>query len=252
MKRSVVLVLGVCAVVAASAGEARAQMTMGTFKGYLTGHVGAVTGGDVTSERMAAGASVGVHETTAGAPRSISAARPMSRPTRSLLDLTSYIVNAGWVKPNRLVRPFAGVGAGILQVDGCGSPCGVEPAHLRFGHERRRRRVRRGDRLRRRSAPTRAIFFSSADHPELASSRQHQLLAPVGRRDVHVGHRAVETRVLERAARCPGRLVRDLRLRSRPLLMPPLVTQSTVDCKGRPSTSTNQSDSRPEIDWHRP
>ena len=55
MKRSVVLVLGVCAVLAMSAGEARAQMTFGTFKGYLTGHVGVVSGGDVTSERMAAG-----------------------------------------------------------------------------------------------------------------------------------------------------------------------------------------------------
>ena len=62
MTRSVVLVLAVSVIIAASAGEAHAQMTFGTFKGYLTGHVGVVSGGDVTSERRAAGASVGFYE----------------------------------------------------------------------------------------------------------------------------------------------------------------------------------------------
>ena len=123
MKRSVVLVLGVCAVIAASAGEARAQMTFGTFKGYLTGHIGVVSGGDVTSERTAAGASVGVYESNGwGAEIDFGRSTDVATNTHQV-NLTSYMVNAGWVKPNGILRPFAGVGAGILQVDGCGSPC---------------------------------------------------------------------------------------------------------------------------------
>ena len=123
MKRSVFLMLAVCAMVAASADEARAQ-TFGTFKGYLTGHVGVVTGGDVTNERMAAGASVGVYESDGwGAEIDFGRSTNVATNTHPL-GLTSYMVNAGWVKPSGLVRPFAGAGAGILQVDGCESPCG--------------------------------------------------------------------------------------------------------------------------------
>ena len=124
MKRCVVLVLGVCAVIAASAGEARAQMTFGTFKGYLTGHVGMVSGGDVTNERMAAGASVAVYESN-GWGAEIDFGRSTDVDTNAHpLNLTSYMVNAGWVKPAGRVRPFAGAGAGFLQVDGCATPCG--------------------------------------------------------------------------------------------------------------------------------
>ncbi len=90
-----VLVLGVCAVIAASAGEARAQMTFGTFKGYLTGHVGVVSGGDVTSERMAAGASIAVYESN-GWGAEIDFGRSTDVATNTYpLSLTSYMVNAG-------------------------------------------------------------------------------------------------------------------------------------------------------------
>jgi opacity protein-like surface antigen len=124
MKRSVVLILGVCAALATSADEARAQMTFGTFKGYLTGHIGVVSGGDVTSERTAAGASVGVYESNGwGAEIDFGRATDVAINTHPL-NLTSYMVNAGWVKPSGVLRPFAGAGAGIMQVDGCGSPCG--------------------------------------------------------------------------------------------------------------------------------
>ena len=124
MKRSVMLMLAVCAVIAASADDARAQMTFGTFKGYLTGHVGVVTGGDVTSERMAAGASIAVYESNGwGAEIDFGRSTDVATNTHPL-SLTSYMVNAAWVKPDGLVRPFAGAGAGILQVDGCGFPCG--------------------------------------------------------------------------------------------------------------------------------
>ena len=61
---------------------------MGTFKGYLTGHVGAVTGGDVTEQaprRRRIGGRA--RRATAGAPRLISAAPPMSIAGRQFLDL---------------------------------------------------------------------------------------------------------------------------------------------------------------------
>jgi len=123
MKRCVVLVLAMCAVIAASAGEAHAQMTFGTFKGYLTGHVGVVNGGDVTSARMAAGASVAVYESNGwGAEIDFGRSTDVDTNTHPL-SLTSYMVNAGWVRPDGLVRPFAGAGAGILQVNGCGFQC---------------------------------------------------------------------------------------------------------------------------------
>ena len=123
MKRSVVFVVVVCAVIVASAGQADAQMTFGTFKGYLTGHVGIVSGGDVTSERMAAGASVAVYESNGwGAEIDFGRSTGVDTNTHAL-NLTSYIVNAGWVRPAGLVRPFAGAGGGILQVDGCGFQC---------------------------------------------------------------------------------------------------------------------------------
>ncbi len=99
MKRSVVLVLGVCMLIAASASDARAQMTMGTFKGYFTGHIGAMTGGEVTSARTAAGASVAVHEAN-GWGAEIDFGRSTGVSTRPpVLDLTTYLVNAAWVKP---------------------------------------------------------------------------------------------------------------------------------------------------------
>ena len=123
MKRSVVVLLAVCAGIALSVGDAQAQMTFGTFKGYLTGHVGVVSGGDVSSERMAAGASIAVYESNGwGAEIDFGRATDVATNTHAL-NLTSYIVNAGWVKPDGIVRPFAGAGAGVLQVDGCGFQC---------------------------------------------------------------------------------------------------------------------------------
>ena len=133
MKRSVVLVLGVCAVIVSSASDARAQMTMGTFKGYLTGHIGAVTGGDVTNKRLAAGASVAVHETNGwGAEIDFGRSTDVTA-NRQLLDLTTYFVNAALVKPTGIVRPFGIAGAGIMQIDGCVLPCGLAPRTHELG-----------------------------------------------------------------------------------------------------------------------
>lgn len=166
MRPTAVWAMSVAMVIAASAGDAHAQMTMGTFKGYLTGHVGAVAGGDVSSARIAAGASVAVHETT-GWGAEVDFGRSTDVDVRPYgLDLTTYFVNAAWVKPIGVIRPFGLAGAGILQVDGCGSPCSVSPRTHDVGLS-----VGGGTFVTVNDfAALRAdvrYFYSSADHPEL-------------------------------------------------------------------------------------
>jgi hypothetical protein len=166
MKRSVGLMFAVCVMLATGASEARAQMTMGTFKGYLTGHIGAVTGGEVTSARTAAGASVAVHEANGwGAEVDFGRSTDVST-IGPVLDLTTYFVNAAWVKPAGILRPFGGAGVGILQLDGCGAPCGLTARTYDLGFSAGAGVFAtvsdfvgvRGD-VR--------YFFSGADHPEL-------------------------------------------------------------------------------------
>lgn len=123
--KPIVRCVGVVVLIAAGAVEARAQMTMGSFKGYLTGHLGAVSGGDISERRLAGGASVAVHE-----PDGWGAELDFGRATGAvsgseLLDVTTYFVNALWVRPSGLVRPFGGVGAGILQINGCAVTCAL-------------------------------------------------------------------------------------------------------------------------------
>jgi hypothetical protein len=133
MKPIVVWGIAVLGLVAAGAVDARAQMTMGTFKGYLTGHVGAITGGDVTDPRLAAGASVAVHESN-GWGAELDFGHTSDAVTGSqLLDVTTYLVNAMWVKPEGRIRPFAGAGAGILQISGCGVTCSQRARTYDFG-----------------------------------------------------------------------------------------------------------------------
>jgi hypothetical protein len=121
------------AMLAASATDARAQMSMETFKGYLTGHVGAITAGDVTNERLTFGASVAVHDGTGwGAELDLGHTSDVTS-GRQLLDVTTYLVNAAWVKPAGLVRPFGLVGGGVMQVSGCDFPCTVAATTYDFG-----------------------------------------------------------------------------------------------------------------------
>jgi hypothetical protein len=167
MTRTVVWVTGIGLLIAASAIDASAQMTMGTFKGYLTGHVGVVTSGDVTNERVTAGASVAVHETNGwGAEVDFGRATDVDA-SRQVLDLATYFVNAAWVKPQGVVRPFGLAGAGILQTDGCISICtATSPRTYDLGFN-----AGGGVFLAMRDfAGIRAdvrYFFSSTDHPEL-------------------------------------------------------------------------------------
>jgi hypothetical protein len=113
------LVACVLACVALSAVDARAQMTMGSFKGYLTGHVGAISGGELTNERLTGGASVSVQEQGGWGAELDFGHTSDATSRRQLLDINTYFVNAAWVRPQGLVRPFGVVGGGVLQIDGC-------------------------------------------------------------------------------------------------------------------------------------
>lgn len=120
MKRIVVFT---AMVLACTAIEARAQMTMGSFKGYFTGHVGGVSGGDLTDSRLAAGASVSVNEQNGwGAELDFGHASD-AQAGRQVLDINSYVVNGSWIRPKGVIRGFVVGGAGVIQINGCNSPC---------------------------------------------------------------------------------------------------------------------------------
>lgn len=124
--KSMLWVFVLCAMLALTARDARAQgMSMGTFKGYLTGHVGAIFGGDLSNDRLSGGASVSVQENTGwGAELDFGHAQD-GQSGRQVLDVTSYLVNAAFVRPKGTIRPFAELGAGVLQLNGCDTPCNV-------------------------------------------------------------------------------------------------------------------------------
>jgi hypothetical protein len=120
MTRTAVWVL---AALALSVSDARAQMAMGSFQGYLTGHAGSIGGPDLSQRKTAAGASVSVQEGNGwGAELDFGHTSDIVS-GRQILDVTSYLVNGSWIKPRGLVRPFAIAGAGVVQVNGCDAPC---------------------------------------------------------------------------------------------------------------------------------
>jgi hypothetical protein len=107
------------AVLAFGAVDAQAQMSMGSFHGYLTGHIGGVMGGDLSDARTSAGASISVQETTGwGAEFDFGHAGDVNV-NGLALDLTTYMVNMAFITPNKRIRPFAIAGAGLSQVGGC-------------------------------------------------------------------------------------------------------------------------------------
>jgi opacity protein-like surface antigen len=112
-------VLAVCGAMAIGATDAQAQMSMGSFRGYLTGHVGTLAGGDASGGTFVGGASISVHETNGwgaeidfGHASGVDTAGPR-------LDVNSYMLNAVFTAPDRKIRPFALVGAGVVQAEGC-------------------------------------------------------------------------------------------------------------------------------------
>ena len=119
MKRSFVWAMAVAVLVAAGASDAQAQMSMGSFHGYLTGHFNGVFGGDVSSAKAGGGLSVSMQETTGwGAEIDFGRATDVGTDTVAL-DITTYMANMSFITPYKRVRPFAIAGGGLTQVSGC-------------------------------------------------------------------------------------------------------------------------------------
>ena len=109
------------AVVLAAGAPAQAQSrAMGSFGGYFTPFLAVAAGGDVSNPRITFGASVAVQEQNGwGAELDFGHSNEVEA-AGIIVDATTYMVNASWVKPEGLIRPFATVGGGIVQLDGCG------------------------------------------------------------------------------------------------------------------------------------
>lgn len=115
--------VGVVALVLAGATSASAQSSMDAFRGYLTGQAGWATGGDVTSPAFVPGLAVSVQESNGwGAEFDFGYAADADAGSQQL-DIATYMFNANYIPPRGRLRPFVSTGFGILQIDGCNSPC---------------------------------------------------------------------------------------------------------------------------------
>ena len=117
--------LAALALVALTASDGFAQSRrMGSLLGLFTGHIGAVTGGEVSDARMTPGA-LGIGAGTRRLGRRVRFRPRFGRPVRSRRFSISppTWLNASWVKPYGSLRPFGSAGAGIVQINGCDSPC---------------------------------------------------------------------------------------------------------------------------------
>jgi len=159
--------LAALALVALTASDGFAQSrAMGSFRGLFTAHIGAATGDDVSEPRLTAGASVSVQEQTGwGAELDFGRTSDASSGAQ-VLDLTTYMANAAWVRPAGSIRPFGIAGAGIMQINGCDTPCTRAATTYDFGLTVGGGVLAllndavgvRGDAR---------YFFASADHPDL-------------------------------------------------------------------------------------
>lgn len=139
---------------------------MGLFQGLFTPHLGVSTGGDVTGGRITPGASVAVHEPD-GWGAELDFGHASDAEVGSLdLDLTTYMVSATWMQPLGAIRPYGLVGAGVMQVDGCTSPCSRAATTYDFGWTAGGGVMARLNDLIGVRGDVR-YFFSSADHPDL-------------------------------------------------------------------------------------
>lgn len=122
MKRIVVLV-GVVAAVLAGATDARAQSSMDAFHGYFTAQAGWASGGDVSSPVFMPGLAVSVQEYNGwGAEFDFGYAADADSGLQEL-DLATYMFNGSYIQPRGRWRPFVSAGVGIMQIDGCNTPC---------------------------------------------------------------------------------------------------------------------------------
>ena len=131
MKRMPGSAIMILAMVAMTATDAGAQMS--GFKGYLTGHVGSLVGGDLDGPSAAIGASISVHDDTGWGAEFDLGHSSGAEADDHALDITSYIFNAMWTMPTGFVRPFGSAGAGVLQVNGCDATCSRSARTYDFG-----------------------------------------------------------------------------------------------------------------------
>jgi opacity protein-like surface antigen len=122
MKRMLVFAVCVTGWLTAGAAPAAAQ-GMGAFHGYFTGQVGWAAGGDLSSTVFTPGAVVSVQEENGWGAEFDFGYSADADAGPQLLDVATYMFNASWVQPRGNLRPFGSVGAGLMQVDGCDSPC---------------------------------------------------------------------------------------------------------------------------------
>lgn len=116
--------LAALALVALTSSDGFAQSrSMGSFQGLFTVHLGAATGGEVSEARLTPGVSVSVQEGNGWGAELDFGRTSDALAGVQILDLTTYMANALWMKPNGTIRPFGLVGAGIMQINGCDSPC---------------------------------------------------------------------------------------------------------------------------------
>ena len=123
MKRMLVVAMCVGGVIAVGATRAEAQMTMRSFRGYFTGQAGVGVGGDASNPVLTPGASISVQEANGwGAELDFGYSTDLEA-GRQVLDVGTYMFNGNWVLPRGRLRPYAAAGLGLMQVDGCDSPC---------------------------------------------------------------------------------------------------------------------------------
>ena len=149
------------------AGVAQAQSrAMGTFQGLFTPHIGATLGGDVTEARLTPGFSVAVHEQDGwGAELDFGRASDTAVGA-PVVDLTTYMVNAAWMRPGGFVRPFGLAGAGVMQVSGCDALCTRTATTYDLGFTLGAGLLARHNEWLGLRGDVR-FFFASADHPDL-------------------------------------------------------------------------------------
>ncbi len=157
--------LAALALIALTASDGVAQR-MGSLRGLFTAHVGTATGGEVSDARITPGLSVSVQESDGwGAELDFGRASD-ARSGVQILDLTTYMVNSLWVKPSGTFRPFGLAGAGVVQINGCDSPCDRAATTYDFG-------LNAGGGVLAVFNDTFGVrgdvryFFASADHPDL-------------------------------------------------------------------------------------
>lgn len=121
MKRTMMLALCACGWLAGAA-PVEAQ-GMGAFRGYFTGQAGLATGGDLTSPVFTPGATVSVQETNGWGAEFDFGYSLNAEAGPQVLDVATYMFNGNWIQPRGLVRPFVSAGFGVMQVNGCNSPC---------------------------------------------------------------------------------------------------------------------------------